>query len=68
MVLKCIGNKEESQRVLTLLKQTSQNSNFIGFIRPNKSEKDKESIGEFNQIEDIASLYDINELIFCKVI
>lgn len=60
-----IGNVEESQRVLTLLKQTSQNSNFIGFIRPNNSQKDKESIGEFNQIEDISSIYDINELIFC---
>ncbi len=59
-----IGGVEESQRVLTLLKQTSENSNFIGFI----SIKDLESenvLGSKDSLQDITSLYEINELIFC---
>ncbi|MGB1315771.1 MAG: glycosyltransferase [Chitinophagales bacterium] len=60
-----IGNEQESQRVLTLLKQTSDQTNFVGFVGVNEKEKHNELIGELSQIEDIASLYDVNELIFC---
>lgn len=59
-----IGEKEESQRVLTLLKQTSDTANFIGFVSLKESES-KDVLGSIDQLEDIASLYNVNELIFC---
>lgn len=59
-----IGEKEESQRVLTLLKQTSDTANFIGFVSLKES-KSKDVLGSIDQLEDIASLYNVNELIFC---
>ena len=59
-----IGEKEESQRVLMLLKQTSDTANFIGFVSLTDSD-DKEVLGNIEQLEDIASLYNLNEMIFC---
>ncbi len=59
-----IGGKEESQRVLMLLKQTSDTANFIGFVSLTDSD-DKEVLGNIKQLEDIASLYNLNEMIFC---
>lgn len=61
-----IGEKEESQRVLTLLKQTSDSTNFIGFVSSTESEG-KDILGNIEQLEDIASLYEVNEIIFCAM-
>jgi len=60
-----IGENEEASRVLNLLKQTSDNTNFVGFIRKEETKKQAEILGNINEIEDIASLYEINEFIFC---
>lgn len=60
-----VGNEKEANRVLTLLKQTTDKTNFIGFINTNNKEKKAEVLGSIDEIEDIASLYQIQEFIFC---
>lgn len=60
-----VGEFEESSRVLNLLKQTSDNTNFVGFIRKENAQKQAEVLGNLSEIEDIASLYEIHEFIFC---
>lgn len=60
-----IGDTEESARVLNLLKQTSDKTNFVGFIRKEDVKTYGEILGKLDEIEDIASLYNINEFIFC---
>ena len=59
-----VGKSEESKRVLTLLKQTSDTANFMGFVDVSK-EENKNSLGKIEQLDDIISLYNVNELIFC---
>lgn len=60
-----IGNRKEAERVLTLLKQTSETANFVGFVDVNTTKQNADSIGNLEDLEDLISVYQINELIFC---
>lgn len=60
-----IGNGKELERVLTLLKQTNDKANFIGFISVENNSKN-DVLGNVEELQDITSLYNINELIFCS--
>ncbi len=68
-----VGNEEESNRVLSLLKLSDTSHNFIGFVQPESvNEKDKTFqeyekyyLGEFNRIAEITDVYSVDEIIFC---
>lgn len=57
-----VGEHEEGQRVIDILRKTNLNPDFIGLITP---QKDKESLGDLSQIAEIVLIYHISEIIFC---
>ncbi|MBK7183033.1 MAG: hypothetical protein IPH89_08885 [Bacteroidetes bacterium] len=61
-----IGTSGEYERVNNLLKQTSINSSFIGFISADKNGTNHANyVGTIEQIEEVIEIYKINEVIFC---
>ncbi len=62
-----IGTSGEYERVNNLLKQTSINSSFIGFISADKNGTNHANyVGTIEQIEEVIEIYKINEVIFCS--
>ncbi|MDZ7740253.1 MAG: glycosyltransferase family 2 protein [Bacteroidota bacterium] len=62
-----VGNKDEAQRVSSLLQKTQLSPGFIGLINPSVREvKNNGFIGNINQIKDIITIYKIDEVIFCS--
>ena len=62
-----IGKQEEFERVNELLKQTSINSSFLGFVSADDSgNKHHNYVGNIHQIEEVIEIYKINEVIFCS--
>jgi O-antigen biosynthesis protein len=60
------GEKEECERVNSLLKQTSANTAFTGFIYPQEPlTKPENYIGTISQLNDAIEIYKIDEVIFC---
>jgi len=59
-----VGNEPESIRVSQLLRQTQANPEIIGFIS-NETSASPEYIGSIGQLEDLISIYKIEEIIFC---
>jgi len=61
-----VGDKEETERVTLLLKQTSINPGLIGMVNINDKNNDGNGfIGNINQIKEIIEIYKIDEVIFC---
>ena len=61
-----VGSEEECQRVHGLLKQTSAQPGFVGFIgSTDHSYKLANYLGNFSQLRDILNIYKIDEVIFC---
>lgn len=60
-----VGNGTEAERALNLLKQSVNDVNFIGFIAHESSQENQSTLGEFYQLEDIVSAFNIDEIIFC---
>ena len=61
-----IGSKPETERISLLLNQFSKNPEFMGFISTNNHEQtNNNSIGHFEQLNEIIDIYKLNELIFC---
>lgn len=61
-----IGSEEEFDRVYGLLKITRINAGFVGFVSNNDNGvKHQFFIGNFNQINEIVDIHNINEIIFC---
>lgn len=61
-----IGDEEEFKRVNDLLKQTTVKSQFIGFVsNESNGVKNPAYIGNFDQIDEIIEVHQINEVIFC---
>jgi GT2 family glycosyltransferase len=61
-----VGSDEECHRVYALLKQTSAQPGFVGFIgSTDHSYKVANYLGNFGQLRDIISIYKIDEVIFC---
>jgi GT2 family glycosyltransferase len=60
-----VGNGQEAKRALTLLKQSINDANFLGFIGYENSNKHENVLGEYYQLEDIVSVFNIDEIIFC---
>ena len=61
-----IGEESEFIRVSNLLKQTQVKSSFIGFVSAeHNGVHNPNYIGNFNQINEIISVHQISEIIFC---
>ena len=65
-----VGDSTESQRILSLLQMSGNQSNFIGFVSPQNEERNdnmnKFYLGKTDTLNDIISLFDVNEVIFCS--
>lgn len=62
-----VGDRIESKRVIQLLSATNQNLEIIGFISPTASQiQDDLLLGKIHQINEIAQIYDVSEIIFCS--
>lgn len=61
-----VGNKEEANRALNLLKDSINYKDFTGFVSYNTDEKDEAYLGEFENLKDIVRIYAIEEIVFCN--
>jgi hypothetical protein len=61
-----IGEKEEAERVAELLRRSTPDPGFIGLVNVKKEISSVHGfIGNIRQINDIISIYKIEEVIFC---
>lgn len=63
-----VAGPEEGKRVLSILQSSGIKFNFIGFVSVSKSdneEYDGHLLGELEGLEDVVSMYDVKEVIFC---
>ncbi|GAB4136364.1 MAG: glycosyltransferase [Bacteroidia bacterium] len=61
-----VGSAEECSRVKSLLNQSGLNPGFIGFVSPTDEDiNDPAFLGRFGQLQDIVTIYSIEEVIFC---
>ncbi|MBN2613030.1 MAG: glycosyltransferase [Bacteroidales bacterium] len=61
-----VGDKDESNRVLTILEQTHIKPEVVGIVHPGENEINGGFIGNISQIEDIVSINKVDEIIFCS--
>jgi uncharacterized protein YihD (DUF1040 family) len=62
-----IGEKEEAIRVSKLLESAYVKPAYIGLVSVSeKLIKDKDFVGNINQVNDIITIYKIDEVIFCS--
>lgn len=60
------GSEAEGKRALSLLTEAGVNHRFLGFVLPQKNSEKKENIlGEVDELDDICSIYEPDEIIFC---
>ncbi len=59
-----VGELDECKRVADLLRKTTLNPEYIGLLTIKKVD-DNEVIGNIAQIAEIATIYKINEIVFC---
>ncbi|NTW33033.1 MAG: glycosyltransferase [Bacteroidetes bacterium] len=59
------GEKEEAERVASLLRQSNTNLGFIGLVSISESNSGIGFIGNISQIKEIIEIYKIDEVIFC---
>ncbi|CAN5428372.1 glycosyltransferase [soil metagenome] len=61
-----VGSPDECKRVKGLLNQTAANTGFIGFVSATDDEINENGfLGRFGQLQDIVTIYSIDEVIFC---
>ena len=62
-----VGDKQETDRVASLLNMTTIRRDFLGFINcDNAAGKDVHFIGSISQLKNIIVIYQIGEVIFCS--
>jgi len=62
-----VGDKQETDRVASLLNMTTIRRDFLGFINCDSSAgKDVHFIGSISQLKNIIAIYQIGEVIFCS--
>ena len=59
-----VGNADEYERVVSVLKETSVKPAFIGFVSIN--EQSDNQLGNINQLNEIIEVHQIQEIIFCS--
>jgi lipopolysaccharide/colanic/teichoic acid biosynthesis glycosyltransferase len=60
-----IGDKQESNRVYSLVKQTHVVPELVGYVSPAENRPRSDFMGDLSQIEDIVRVNQADELIFC---
>jgi GT2 family glycosyltransferase len=61
-----VGNREEYLRVLEFIRLSDVKTSFIGHISLNENElKNDDSLGTYNQLTELITIYKIDEVIFC---
>jgi O-antigen biosynthesis protein len=61
-----IGTKTEFNRVNNLLKQTSSNAEFTGFISADSNGQTQENfLGHLHQLDEVIKVHQLDEVIFC---
>jgi len=62
-----IGEKDEAIRVTKLLESAYVKPSYIGMVSVSERlVKDKDFVGNINQVNDIVTIYKIDEVIFCS--
>jgi len=61
-----VGNKEEANRALNLLKDTINYQDFVGFVSCKEEIVGQDFLGEFNNLKDIVTLHEVEEIVFCS--
>ncbi len=61
-----VGHAEESRRVHELLLDTQIKPDVVGYVSPDTEEKGSEFIGKAEQIDEIAKVNRIDEIVFCS--
>jgi O-antigen biosynthesis protein len=60
-----VGHKSERQRVMKLMQSTQSPSDFLGFVSIS-DEEGAEILGSVNRLDELCSLYKVDEVIFCS--
>ena len=60
-----IGDKKESSRVYSILRQTQIKPELVGIVNTDEKSTKSGFIGNINQIRDIVEINKVDELIFC---
>jgi GT2 family glycosyltransferase len=66
-----VGNDEEGSRVLSLLKLSETQHNFIGFVEPAETDQrhspdySRYYLGKTTRLKELTEVYGIDEIIFC---
>jgi hypothetical protein len=60
-----VGAGDEIARVQGLLKDSLSQFTYVGAVVPDKTKSKVEALGAYDDLEDVVSLYDIDEVIFC---
>ncbi|MCC6282632.1 MAG: glycosyltransferase [Saprospiraceae bacterium] len=61
-----VGSLEESERVSGLLNQVGIPQNMVGAVAPPGENDDRNYLCHFGQIDEVARIYRVNEIIFCS--
>ena len=67
-----IGQGEEAARVAALVRIVNRKCDFIGIVRSDDSQEEMQAennfqqLGQISQLQDIISIYHINEVVFCS--
>jgi O-antigen biosynthesis protein len=59
------GSTEECTRVKNLMAQTGVTPGFTGFVSTDSSEGGATFLGRFDQLSEIVTIYNIDEVVFC---
>jgi O-antigen biosynthesis protein len=60
-----VGSVQESQRVMTILKQVDIAPYLVGLVKWNGSDKNSDFMGDLSQIDEIIKVNRIDEIVFC---
>ncbi|MCL2131583.1 MAG: glycosyltransferase family 2 protein [Lentimicrobiaceae bacterium] len=62
-----VGDKQETDRVASLLNMTTVRRDFLGFVNCDSTAgKDVHFIGSISQLKNIIAIYQVGEVIFCS--
>lgn len=61
-----VGSEAETERTLSLLQRAGVQRNYLGRIAPPEDPASSSAIGRAEQLETLAGIYRVNELIFCS--
>lgn len=62
-----VGNTEESNRVVRLMREVGRNTDVLGYVSPAPESFSCDAyLGNMNQVNEIIDIYQVDEIIFCS--